>query len=101
MLDDKGLFLVKREAGLQLIAECGLLSWQGPDTQYNDMTEVVSNVVHDVMMRYLSRLHYRVSIYDDAILDQEWSITKQLNYDLRIVASLYFDGKITLGAIFQ
>lgn len=101
MLDDKGVFLVKRQAGLQCIIECGLLSWQGPETQYNDMTEVVSNVVHDVMMRYLVATTGSVRIYGDAILDQEWLITRVLMCDLRTIARLYFDGKIKMENIIR
>ena len=99
MLNKQELFLCKREAGLQLIVECGLLSWQGPSTQLNDMTEVVAQVVHSVVHRHLMRSTR--CYYADTIADQEWELTVALDDDLTAIAQLYFDGKITLAAIFQ
>lgn len=98
MLTDNQLFYVKRQAGMRLIVECGIVDFSDTSWTGNDVTEVVSNTVHDEMMKYITyRWPQGQVAYSDAILDQEWDLVRTLLRDLERIADLYLHGKIKLG----
>lgn len=101
MLDDKAIREIKRQVGLKMILELGLAMWYSDEYLFGDTTEILSNMVHDETMDYLVRHTGSVRIYGDALLDQEWEMTRTMISDLQTVARLYFEGKIKMETILR